>query len=125
MGISRTETRFLASRQTWGQATRSGFSLLEILAVVTIVGILAVVVLARISESAANAKKNACYVHKGNIEVQVQRWYRTKASWPDLNLANIGSENAYFSDGLPTCTVDGTSYTLDAATHHVSGHNHD
>ena len=106
-------------------AMRSGFSLLEILAVVTVIGIVAVVVLGRISSSAASAKKNTCYVHKGNIEVQVRRWQRTKSSWPDLNLANIGSDPDYFSDRLPTCPVDGTTYTLDAATHYVSGHNHE
>ena len=110
--------------QRGGRAVRHGFGFLEILAVVTIIGVVAVVLLPRISGSTANAKKNACYVHKGNIEVQVQRWYRAKASWPDLNLANIGSDSAYFSDGLPTCPVDGTSYVLDAATHQVTGHNH-
>ena len=108
-----------------GHATRSGFSLLEILAVVTIIGIVALVVLGRISDAGSTAKKNACYVHKGNVEVQVQRWHRTKDSWPASNLADIGAVEAYFQDGLPTCPVDGTSYTLDATTHFVVGHDHD
>lgn len=106
-------------------ATRNGFSLMEVLAVVTIIGIIAVVVLGRISDTGANARANSCYVHKGNIDVQVQRWHRTKDSWPALNLADIGGDSAYFSDGLPTCPVDGTAYTLDAATYYVTGHDHD
>ncbi|MCG8583166.1 MAG: type II secretion system GspH family protein [Pirellulales bacterium] len=110
--------------QAFDASARIGFSLLEVLAVVTIIGIVAVVVLSRISGSASDARRNACYVHKGNIEVQVQRWYRTKGSWPNVSLSDIGSDTAYFSDGLPTCPVDGTSYSLDAATHHVSGHDH-
>jgi len=104
--------------------TRNAFSLLEILAVVTIIGIVAVVVLGRISSTSLDAKKNACYVHKGNVEVQVQRWHRTKDSWPALNLADIGVVDEYFPDGLPTCPVDGTSYTLDSTTHRVVGHDH-
>ena len=110
---------------TWvGHATRCGFSLLEVLAVVTIIGIVAVVVFGRISGAGLNAKKNACYVHKGDIEVQAQRWHRTKNSWPASNLADIGADEDYFPDGLPTCPVDGTSYTLDETTHHVVGHDH-
>jgi prepilin-type N-terminal cleavage/methylation domain-containing protein len=104
--------------------TRAAFSLLEILAVVTIIGIVSVVVLARISGTAAGARKNACYVHKGNIEVQSRRWHRTKNSWPALNLADIGLDKTYFPDGLPTCPVDGTTYSLDASTHKVVGHGH-
>jgi prepilin-type N-terminal cleavage/methylation domain-containing protein len=104
--------------------TRCAFSLLEVVAVVTIIGIVAAVVLARISGTAAGARKNACYVHKGNIEVQVRRWHRTKNSWPTLNLADIGLDEEYFPDGLPTCPVDGTTYSLNASTHKVSGHDH-
>jgi general secretion pathway protein G len=103
---------------------RLGFSLLEILAVVTIIGIVAVVVLGRISSTSSIAKKNACYVHKGNVEVQAERWHRTKDSWPATNLTDIGAVVEYFPDGLPTCPVDGTSYTLDATTHRVIGHDH-
>jgi prepilin-type N-terminal cleavage/methylation domain-containing protein len=117
-----TPYEYLSDSRT---TTRSGFSLLEVLAVVTIIGIVALVVLGRITGTSADAKKNACYVHKGNIEVQVRRWHRTKDSWPALNLNDIGSDSAYFSYGLPTCPVDGTSYTMDAATHNVSGHDHD
>ena len=37
---------------------------------------------------------------------------------------DIGTVDDYFPDGLPTCPVDGTSYTLDATTHFLVGHDH-
>lgn len=103
---------------------RGGFNLLELLAVVAIVGVVAAVAIARLAGNSATAKKNACYVIKRNVEVQTQLWYRTKAAWPAANLADIGADLAFFPEGLPTCPVDGSSYTLDAATHRVVGHTH-
>ena len=107
-----------------GRAARRGFNLLEILAVVAIVGVVAAIAIGRLAGNSATAKKNACYVIKRNVEVQVQLWYRTKAAWPAANLADIGADVVFFPEGLPTCPVDGSSYTIDAAAHQVVGHTH-
>ena len=89
---------------------RTGFSLLELLAVVTILGIIAVVVIPRISVSSDTAKKNANKQNIAEINGAIERWYFEKGSWPTM--AGLGSDANYFPDGLPDNPVDGT-YALD------------
>ena len=102
----------------------TGFSLLELVVVITVVGIIAAIVLSRISGNTLDAKKKSCYMNKGMIEVEAQIWYRNKGTWPATNLSDIKVDTNYFPSPLPTCPVDGTSYTIDATTHQVVGHTH-
>ncbi len=99
---------------------RLGLSLLELLAAITILAI----IVPRFGDNAKTAKKRACAVNKGNIEVQSQLWYRTKGAWPATGLSDIGANQTFFPDGLPACPVDGSGDQLDAATHRVTGHTH-
>ena len=101
---------------------RNAFSLLELLAVVVILGIIALVIIPRISFSSATAKKNACFQNKSEINTAVEKYNWDNDGLPtdisDLNVA------AYFPDGIPTCPVDGSAYALDAGTKRVTGHAH-
>ena len=106
------------------RSRRSALSLLEMLAVVTLLGILAAVVLPRFGDSGKRAKIQACAAQKMNIEVQTQLWFRKKGVWPANNLSDMGADPNFFPELLPTCPVDNTAYTLDTNTHRVSGHNH-
>jgi len=99
---------------------RRGFSLLELLAVVTILGIIAVVVIPRISVSSATAKTNANNQNKSEINSVVERYYFTNGTWPANDLSDIGADTNYFPTGLPTNPVDGSAYSLNAATHRVN-----
>ena len=101
-----------------------GFSLLELLAVVTIMGILAVIVIPRFASQSLDAKQKACSVNRGNIEVQCQLWLRQKGDSPAANLGDVGADSGYFPEGLPTCPVDGSSYSIDTTTLRVVGHAH-
>lgn len=105
-------------------ASRSGMNLLEIVAVTTLLGVVATIAVVRLAGGGTTAKKNACYLTKGNIEAQVQLWYRNKGTMPASNLADIGANVAYFPAGLPTCPVDNSAYTIDASTGRVVGHTH-
>jgi prepilin-type N-terminal cleavage/methylation domain-containing protein len=99
---------------------RGAFSLLELLAVITILGIIAVVIIPRISTSSATAKANACFQNKSEINSAVERYYFDTGALP----ATIAAVNtsAYFPDGIPTCPVSGAAYALDATTKRVTGH---
>ena len=98
---------------------RHGFSLLELLAVVTILGIIAVVVLPRISVSSTLAKQKADAQNKAAIELAVERWFFENGTWPADDLSDIGADKVYFPSGLPTNPTNGASYSLNSTTHRV------
>jgi general secretion pathway protein G len=102
---------------------RCGFSLVELMAVIAILAIIAKICLPRLTAGRDSSNKAACYTNKGNIEVQCELWRHNTGSWPATNLSNIGADVNYFPAGLPTCPVDATSYTIDA-TGRVVGHTH-
>jgi type II secretory pathway pseudopilin PulG len=103
---------------------RAGNSLVELLAVVTILAIVAAAVVARFANYTSDAHETACYVNQGEIEVQAQLWYRNQAAWPAANLSGFGSNTKYFPDGqLPACPTGGT-YSFDSLTGEVSCTHH-
>lgn len=97
-----------------------GFSLLELLAVVTILGIIAVVVVPRVSVSSMKAKQEADRQNKAEINSAVERWYFEKGTWPANNLSDIGADVNYFPSGIPKNPVNNANYTLNATTHRVN-----
>ena len=99
---------------------RRGFSLLELLAVVTILGIIAAIVVPRITSSADVAKSKANDHNRATINSAVERYYINENAWPANDLSDIGADVNYFPDGLPTNPVDGSAYTLNATTHRVN-----
>lgn len=103
---------------------RDGFTLLELLAVVAILGIIASVVVPRLGNQSQKTKATACDVQRGNIEVQAQLWFRNRARWPARDLSDIGDTADYFPDGLPVCPVDGSPYSFDASSERVVAHDH-
>ena len=103
---------------------RAGFSLLEVLAAVSIVGVISFLVISRFFAASDAASLNTCYLTRGQVEVQAQLWHRQKGAWPATNLSDIGVDADYFPGGMPVCPVDGSGYALDANTHEVVGHTH-
>ena len=97
---------------------------MELLAAVTIIGVVGAAIVARVAPNVDSADIAACDAHKGEIEVQAQLWRRNVGSFPAANLADVGANAAYFPVGLPTCPVDGSNYSIDTTTGHVTGHTH-
>ena len=98
---------------------RQGFSLLELLAVVTILGVIAAVVVPRISNSKAGAQAEANKQNISEINSAVERWYFENGTWPANDLSDIGADVNYFPEGIPVNPVTGNAYALDATTHRV------
>ncbi len=98
---------------------RRGFSLLELLAVVTILGIIAAILVPRVTVSSTTAKTKIRDHHKATINAAVERYYVDTNSWPALDLSDIAGNTNYFPDGVPTNPVDGNAFTLNATTHRV------
>lgn len=103
---------------------RRAFSFAELLVVVVLMGILAAIVVPKLTKPIAPAKNTSCDVNRRNIEIQAQRWYRTHGTWPAADLSDIGADKDYFPEGLPTCPVDGSNYSFDSVTEQIPGHAH-
>lgn len=102
---------------------RAGFSLTELMAVVAILGLLAVLALPRTESVRTNGNRASCHVNRSEIELQAMLWRRTHGSWPAMDLSDIGADGAFFPEGLPTCPVAGAAYTIDTSGK-VVGHTH-
>jgi general secretion pathway protein G len=100
---------------------RAAFSLLELIAVVTILGIIAALIVPRVNQGNDLAKEKTCLHNRAEINITVEQYYLHKGSWPASDLSDIGADINYFPDGLPTCPVSGAAYRLDA-NHRVVGH---
>ena len=99
---------------------RRGFSLLELLAVVTILGIIAAIIVPRVTVSSSTAKTKVRDHQKATINAAVERYYIDNNAWPATDLSDIGANINYFPSGIPTNPVDGSSYTLNTTTHRVN-----
>ncbi len=104
----------VTNRHVTSKKRRTGFSLLELLAVVTILGIIAVVVIPRVSVSAEAAKTNAHKQNVAEINGAVERWYFEKGKYPKANLSDIGADSNYFPDGIPKNPLNNKAYKLNA-----------
>jgi general secretion pathway protein G len=100
------------------------FSLMELLAVVTILGVLAAMILPRVMVSTDVTKEQTCYHNRSEINITVERYYLHTDTWPANDLSDIAADINYFPDGPPTCPVSGAPYRIDPATHRVIGHTH-
>jgi general secretion pathway protein G len=102
------------------QVKSSGFSLLELLAVVTILGIIAAIIIPRVTISSDTAKQRVRDHHKATINAAVERYYIDNNAWPASDLSDIGADTSYFPEGIPTNPVDGSAYSLNTTTHRVN-----
>ncbi len=96
------------------------FSLLELLAVITILGFLASIILPRVSKSSATAKEKTCFHHRAQINAAVEIYAIKNGALPN-DLSDLDTPDV-FPDGIPTCPVSGVPYALNATTKRVLGH---
>lgn len=103
---------------------QKGFTLVELLVVVLILGALAAIAVPRIIGGATNAKINACKTNVDLINSQIELYYANEGDWPgSLNDLTSDPNANYFPDGMPTCPF-GDSYTYSTSTYRVSEHSH-
>lgn len=102
---------------------QAGFTLVEIMLVVILISILAAIVIPRFRVSSQRAKVQSCEMNRAIINKQVEMYYFEEGTWPYPDMNDIKANTNYFPDGIPTCPVDLTSYTLAASPlMRVTGH---
>jgi prepilin-type N-terminal cleavage/methylation domain-containing protein len=103
-----------------GYRKRNAFSLMELLAVVTILGIIAAIIVPRVAISSDTAKTKVDAHNRATINSAVERWYIEKGTWPAANMTPMSTDLNYFPSGVPTNPITGANYTLNATTHRVN-----
>jgi prepilin-type N-terminal cleavage/methylation domain-containing protein len=105
-------------------AGRRALSLTELMAVLGILGVLALLIVPRVVEHHDASNKTSCEANQAEIELQVKLWRRNQGAYPAANLSDIAADSDYFPSGLPACPVDGAAYTIDTTSGLVVGHTH-
>ena len=103
--------------------SKKGFTLVELLIVVLILGALAAIAVPRIMGGAYTAKVNACKTNVDMLNSQIELWYANEDDWPAA-LTDVTDDPNYFPDtDAPACPF-GTTYSYSVVTHRVSEHSH-
>ena len=105
--------------------SRKGFTLVELMIVVLILGALAAIAIPRIMGGAAAARANACATNIDLINSQLELYFSNTGAYP-ANLSTLTSDTDYFPDGAPVCPVTDLPYPDALVNNRVdaSGHAH-
>lgn len=105
--------KHLRNREDWSEKSlpQKGFTLVELLVVIVILGILAAVVVFAVSGSTETAKTNACKAEKNAVETAVEAYMASTGSYP-TDAAALQAANTKFLRSDPTYyTVSGSNVT--------------
>lgn len=95
---------------------RCGFSLLEILAVVVILGIIAALVVPRTSFTSDAARESARKHTVGALNSAIEQFYTETGAWP-TDLEELVPD--YLPDGVPVPPAGTSAYEIDKQLHRV------
>ena len=104
---------------------KTGFTLIEVLLTILIIGILAGMVTAKVYYSKLNAEKEACKSTAAAINAQIEFYRAQEGKWPVTlgDLVYADQSHVKYVEAIPTCPF-GDVFKLNSTTHRVIYHTH-
>jgi len=101
--------------------SEKGFTLVELMIVVLILGALAAIAIPRIMGGAQTARISACSTNIDMLNSQIEMYNANTGAWPTA-LTDVTADPNYFPDGAPQCPL-GTTYIYNASKR-INPHSH-